>query len=114
MDSGNLAGHLLTLRAGLIELADSAPRATPLLDGLADTLHLLTQADDRASPGGTPDGALGRFTQLLNDARRQPAPTVTLGEHGLAQSSLGSEQCCKTILDWTYGWCKHRDNPRSS
>ncbi|WP_242477870.1 GH36-type glycosyl hydrolase domain-containing protein [Rubrivivax gelatinosus] len=49
VDSGNLAGHLLTLRAGLLELAAAPPRPLRLLHGLADPLRLLQQAVD-----GTP------------------------------------------------------------
>ena len=39
IDSGNLAGHLLTLRAGLLLLVDELPQLTRLLDGLRDTLR---------------------------------------------------------------------------
>ena len=38
VDSGNLAGHLLTLRAGLKRLADAPPHDDALFAGLADTL----------------------------------------------------------------------------
>jgi cyclic beta-1,2-glucan glucanotransferase len=41
VDSGNLAGHLLTLAGGLDELADRA--ACPALRGLGDTLDVLAQ-----------------------------------------------------------------------
>lgn len=46
VDSGNLAGHLLTLRAGLLEVAAMAPDASHLLRGLEDTLRLLQAAAD--------------------------------------------------------------------
>ncbi|MEO8249763.1 MAG: cyclic beta 1-2 glucan synthetase, partial [Burkholderiales bacterium] len=71
VDSGNLAGHLLTLRAGLAELAASPHPATVLLGGLADTLRLL----QGASAGAQPDHALDRFAQLLVEAQRQPQQT---------------------------------------
>ncbi|HEU4731152.1 MAG TPA: hypothetical protein VFT22_24835, partial [Kofleriaceae bacterium] len=41
VDSGNLAGHLLTLAGGLDELADRAAR--PTLTGLGDTLEVLAE-----------------------------------------------------------------------
>ncbi|MDE1948490.1 MAG: cyclic beta 1-2 glucan synthetase, partial [Burkholderiales bacterium] len=44
VDSGNLAGHLMTLGAGLARLADARPSGDALLDGLADSLQLLQQA----------------------------------------------------------------------
>src|SRR3990167_2455877 len=41
VDSGNLAGHLLTLRAGLLALADDRVLGARLFDGLSDTLGVL-------------------------------------------------------------------------
>ncbi|MGA8006137.1 MAG: cyclic beta 1-2 glucan synthetase, partial [Burkholderiales bacterium] len=41
VDSGNLAGHLLTLRAGLLALPDDPILPARLFDGLSDTLGLL-------------------------------------------------------------------------
>jgi cellobiose phosphorylase len=71
VDSGNLAGHLLTLRAGLRQLADASPHDDSLFDGLADTLRLLQQAlhsGDDAAP-------VGRFEALLADTRTAPPRT---------------------------------------
>ncbi|MGB5132459.1 MAG: hypothetical protein WBO00_07585, partial [Steroidobacteraceae bacterium] len=42
VDSGNLAGHLLTLRSGLIALPDQEIVGIRLFDGLSDTLAILT------------------------------------------------------------------------
>lgn len=64
VDSGNLAGHLLTLRAGLLMLADETPRSDRALGGLADTLTLLRQAAGSAQAVD----ALLRFTVLLDQA----------------------------------------------
>ena len=44
VDSGNLAGHLLTLRAGLLGLADHKIVSPRLFEGLADTLGLIVGA----------------------------------------------------------------------
>ncbi len=44
VDSGNLAGHLLTLRAGLRVLADDKIFGTKLLDGLQDTLLIFSDS----------------------------------------------------------------------
>ena len=41
VDSGNLAGHLLTLRAGLLTLGNTPLLGSRLFDGLADTLAML-------------------------------------------------------------------------
>jgi len=59
VDSGNLAGCLLTLRQGLLAIADSAIVGTRLFDGLGDTLASL--AGDLA---GTPPD---RVIQLQKD-----------------------------------------------
>lgn len=40
VDSGNLAGHLLTLRAGLLDLANTPLISPRLFEGLADTLAI--------------------------------------------------------------------------
>jgi cellobiose phosphorylase len=41
VDSGNLAGHLLTLRPGLLELADHKILGTRFFEGLSDTLRIV-------------------------------------------------------------------------
>ncbi len=41
VDSGNLAGHLLTLRQGLLSLPDEPIFSTRYLDGLEDTLSII-------------------------------------------------------------------------
>ena len=67
VDSGNLAGHLLTLRAGLLALPDQRVHGERWLEGLSDTLHLAT--DPRA--GLAPELAT-EFQNLLAGARSTP------------------------------------------
>jgi cyclic beta-1,2-glucan synthetase len=50
VDSGNLAGHLLTLRQGLLTLADDKIVGQRLFDGLNDTLGILLDAAGEAAP----------------------------------------------------------------
>jgi cellobiose phosphorylase len=51
VDSGNLAGHLLTLRPGLLALADLKISGPRLFEGLSDTVKILVDvADESASP----------------------------------------------------------------
>jgi len=59
VDSGNLAGHLLTLGAGLLALRDDAILGTRLFEGLRDTLEVLTEALE--------DVSLCSFDQLQNE-----------------------------------------------
>ncbi|MDO1528740.1 glucoamylase family protein [Fulvimonas sp. R45] len=73
VDSGNLAGHLLTLRTGLLELADAPLFEPRQLEGLADTLDLL----DRALAGeGRRDTALAGLRHALEAALAEPPATV--------------------------------------
>ncbi len=44
VDSGNLAGHLLTLRAGLLALPDNQILGERWFDGLSDTLRIVVDA----------------------------------------------------------------------
>ncbi len=70
VDSGNLAGHLLTLGAGLRLLADQEPQPLQLLDGMLDSFRLL----QLSSPKPASSAAQQRFAMLLKHARHA-APT---------------------------------------
>src|SRR6185312_14416159 len=70
VDSGNLAGHLLTLRPGLLELVDAPVFHPRLLHGLLDTLQLLHDALDRD------DKALNQLHGELQDALDSPPATT--------------------------------------
>jgi hypothetical protein len=50
VDSGNLAGHLMTLRSGLLTLADERIMALQCFDGLSDALATLTDAIGGPAP----------------------------------------------------------------
>ena len=50
VDSGNLAGHLLTLRQGLLALPDDNILGARLFDGLSDTLMVLVDVAGDAAP----------------------------------------------------------------
>ncbi|MBP1692809.1 MAG: glycosyltransferase, partial [Chloroflexi bacterium] len=49
VDSGNLGGHLLTLRPGLLALPDNPILGTRWIDGLLDTIGILTEATGGAT-----------------------------------------------------------------
>jgi len=59
VDSGNLAAHLLTLRAGLLELPDEKIFGSKVFEGLSDTVRILMDA-----AGET---AQARLTQARED-----------------------------------------------
>jgi len=71
VDSGNLAGHLLTLRAGLFSLPDRQIVGSRVFEGLVDTLSLL--AENTPDPGRA---ALQQLQSLLNTASQSHAPTL--------------------------------------
>ena len=75
VDSGNLAGHLLTLRPGLLALPDQKILGARLFDGLSDTLRILVDTaggagESRSGPARSTSGGSGvRIRCPANDAR---------------------------------------------
>jgi len=71
VDSGNLAGHLLTLRQGLLTLPDQKVIGARLFDGLSDTLMILVGifAD---TPGVVAPAGLAHLRQSLELALKSP------------------------------------------
>ena len=72
VDSGNLAGHLLTLRAGLLALADERIVTVRVFDGLSDTLRLFEDAADGAAAGH-----VAALRNELKEAVTAPPGTLT-------------------------------------
>ena len=80
VDSGNLAGHLLTLRAGLAALPDQKILGPRWFDGLADTLRILQE---------TAAGArLASFAKIPLELEAEPStvPAIRLCLERLAAS----------------------------
>ena len=76
VDSGNLAGHLLTLRPGLLALPDRRILETRWFEGLIDTLRILVEAAGEAPPA--------QLVQLQKDL----ASASTSGPTSLAAARL--------------------------
>ncbi|MDP3427324.1 MAG: glucoamylase family protein, partial [Humidesulfovibrio sp.] len=89
VDSGNLAGHLLTLRSGLLVLADEPILSARLFESLGDTLELAADAAAKipAVELGTDAPALlaGLRHDLATAVRAHPA---TLGAMRLCLTRL--------------------------
>ena len=68
VDSGNLAGHLLTLRPGLLALPDHNILGERFFDGLRDTLRILVDTAGGAAPA--------RLAQLHEDLEPDSQPTT--------------------------------------
>ena len=63
VDSGNLAGHLLTLRQGLLELPDRGILGERWLEGISDTFKVLSEA-----VGGSLPSPLVEFREILKSS----------------------------------------------
>ncbi len=86
VDSGNLAGHLLTLRQGLLALPDDVLLNTRYLDGLEDTLDVLATTVIKSLAQ-----ALHHFQQLLQQARLSFGSWST-ALHSCEQLYMAAEQ----------------------
>ena len=86
VDSGNLAGHLLTLRPGLMELLDRPILEARWLDGLSDTLGILETAAGDPAPT-----MLARFRMDLDAACASRPNTLREARRLLDQLSSSAE-----------------------
>ena len=81
VDSGNLAGHLLTLRQGLLALPDDSLLNVRYLDGLEDTCDVLTAIVIKPQPL-----ALKHFRQVVQKVR--------LSFTGWSEASASCDELC--------------------
>ena len=77
VDSGNLAGHLMTLRPGLLALADAPVMDVRWFEGLRDTLEALVESMGHA------DAPLVRLRDVLAGALAPPPATLQAARHGI-------------------------------
>ncbi|MGV8073768.1 MAG: GH36-type glycosyl hydrolase domain-containing protein [Syntrophobacteraceae bacterium] len=78
VDSGNLVGHLLTLRPGLLALPDQKILSSRFIEGLSDTLRIVIDTAGTA-PAGYAPARLAQLEQDLDSATRSfPATLTTL------------------------------------
>ncbi len=123
VDSGNLAGHLLTLRAGLRSLPDHQILGPRLFDGLCDTLRVLVDAATEAPPAArvlldqlqkelesaydsrpvTLDAAQARLSRLATSAEAVAASLATHPDNETEGHTLWWAQAltrqCRRALD---------------
>ena len=97
VDSGNLAGHLLTLRQGLLALPDHKILGARFFDGLSDTLRILVDVAGEAAPV--------ELAQLQKDLASDSRP-VTLAETWQCLDRLAASAA--TVLN-----ALDADNPES-
>ena len=102
VDSGNLAGHLLTLRAGLLALADDPLLPVRLFAGLGDTFRVLAEATGSADRAAA--GPLAAFRRELD-----LAPTLGPGTIAEARASLERLGAAADVLARVAGDLDHND-----
>jgi cyclic beta-1,2-glucan synthetase len=91
VDSGNLAGHLLTLRQGLLALPDQKIIGARLFDGLSDTLMILVGifAD---TPGVVAPAGLAHLRQGLESALKSPPTKLMAARQCLDHLALSAAE----------------------
>jgi cyclic beta-1,2-glucan glucanotransferase len=96
VDSGNLAGHLLTLRPGLLALPDQKILGPRLFDGLSDTLMILMGILADATEGAAPEvyapAGLALLQKDLESAYNSPPTTLMAARLCLDQLTTSAEE----------------------
>ncbi len=90
VDSGNLTGHLLTLRPGLLALPDQKILGPRFFEGLDDTLRVLADIT-AAAPEMKNPVTLAKFTELLAAATASPPVTLAAVSPCLEQLAASAE-----------------------
>ncbi len=92
VDSGNLAGALLTLSAGLLELRQAPPATERLLEGLTDCSRLLSEVLEKERRGRTLSAQYSALVErlhgLLHQLLHQLRETIPLADR-LAKVETG-------------------------
>jgi cyclic beta-1,2-glucan synthetase len=78
VDSGNLAGHLLTLRPGLLALPDQKILGARVFDGFRDTLWILGEAAGREA-----SSQIARLQEEVLSTSASPPTTLTAARASL-------------------------------
>ncbi|NMG29661.1 cyclic beta 1-2 glucan synthetase [Aromatoleum evansii] len=96
VDSGNLAGHLLTLRAGLLALADDKVLAGRLFDGLSDTFRILADLANAMDRGAA--GSVAEFRNTLEALSAAPPGTLAAARSTLVRLATGAAELAKRVV----------------
>ena len=104
VDSGNLAGHLLTLRPGLCALPDDRILGARLFDGLSDTLGILVDVAAEAPPAARV--LLAQLQQHLKSACDSPPATLATAQVLLARLATSAAEVAASLHS--------RDSPQSA
>ncbi|MGO9599698.1 MAG: glucoamylase family protein, partial [Isosphaeraceae bacterium] len=92
VDSGNLAGHLLTLRAGLLALPDKKILDERWFDGLSDTLRIIVDA-----AGGVTSAPLAQLQKELASAGDSRPTTLAAARLCLDRLATSAEDVVRSL-----------------
>jgi cellobiose phosphorylase len=90
VDSGNLAGHLLTLGAGLRALVDEPAAGAHTFEGLADTLDCLAKRVPGGDAGADLRRQLGAMRKVLGPLRILPPERLSSMRAGLERLAVAA------------------------
>jgi len=93
VDSGNLAGHLLTLRQGLITLPDHLICGPRLFEGISDTLQILLEKTEKSTVV-----RLNQFGDYLNTVINDPPVTLDQLYKCLEKLSVSSAEIKNSFI----------------
>jgi cellobiose phosphorylase len=93
VDSGNLAGHLLTLRAGLLALPDHQILGERWFDGLSDTLRIVVDA-----AGGVTPAPLAQLQKDLASACDSRPTTLAAARLCLDRLATSAENVVRSLV----------------
>ena len=78
VDSGNLAGHLMTLRAGLVALVDAPIISPHWHEGVGDTFRVLLETLEQIPTKQDTPRAIAELSDALERATTERSPTLAL------------------------------------
>jgi cellobiose phosphorylase len=78
VDSGNLSGHMLTFKQGLLSLPDQLITGPRLFEGISDTLQILIEHASKSMPS-----EIAQFRKLLNGILKDSPVTLDYLRKGL-------------------------------
>jgi len=92
VDSGNLAAHLLTLRAGLLALPDQKILSPRLFDGLTDTVMVLLDAAAAMATEGSAHIQIAQLWKDLEPVYNSPPTTLAAARLCLGQLAASADK----------------------
>jgi cellobiose phosphorylase len=93
VDSGNLAAHLITLKAGLLALPDQKIPGSRLFEGIKDTFQILKDKAAKNNPA-----ALAEFMKYLSEILTKPPETLLSLHKSLEKLTLLSDEIEKSLF----------------